>query len=89
MKIAIIGSSGFVGKNLSKFLEQNNKLKIFKFSSYNKYKSSWQNRILREIKINKPDIIINCSASQLLNDIKKSIKNLLDSNLYASIFFFT
>ena len=87
MKIAIIGSSGFVGKNLSKFLEQNNKLKIFNLSSYNKYKSSWQNRILREIKINKPDIIINCSASQLLNDNKKSIKNLLDSNLYASIFF--
>ena len=50
-EIAIIGSSGFVGKNLSKFLEQNNKIKIFNLSSYNKYKSSWQNRILREIKI--------------------------------------
>ena len=87
MKIGILGSSGFIGKNASEFLKKDKNFKVFNFSSYKKYKKSWQKKILKEIRTIKPDLILNCSASQLLTENKTSIKNLLDSNLYSSILF--
>ena len=87
MKIGIIGSSGFIGKNLNFYFKKKNKYKIFSFSSFSKYKESWVKKICSEIKINKPDLIINCAASQDLNDDKKAIKKLLNSNLYSNVMF--
>ena len=87
MKIGILGSSGFIGKNASEFLKKDKNFKVFNFSSYKKYKKSWQKKILKEIRTIKPDLILNSSASQLLTENKTSIKNLLDSNLYSSILF--
>ena len=87
MKIGIIGSNGFIGKNIKDYLSRKKEYKVFGFSSYNKLKNKWSNKILKEINSNKPDLIINCSASQLLTEDKKSILNLLNSNVYSNIFF--
>ena len=87
MKIGIIGSNGFVGKNVSSYLSSYKKFKVYKFSSYNKFKSNWIKKVSKEINVIKPNIIINCAASQILNDDKKSIKQLLESNLYSNIIF--
>ena len=87
MKIGIIGSNGFIGKNLKNYFSTQKKYKIFYFSSYNKLKDKWINKICNEIKKNKPNLIINCAASQVLNDDKKSIQKLLNSNLYSNIMF--
>ena len=43
--------------------------------------------VSKEIKNFKPEIIINCAASQVLSDDKKSITKLLNSNLYSNILF--
>ena len=80
MKIGIIGSSGFLGKNISLHLKTKNKVK--NFSSYNKLKKRWFSKVCKEIKYFSPEIIINCSASQILDDNKKSIEKLIYSNLY-------
>ena len=82
MKIGIIGSNGFLGKNISLYLK-NKKNHVRKFSSYKKYKKKWFTKICKEIKSFSPDIIINCSASQVLEDDMKSIEKLIYSNLYA------
>ncbi len=87
MKIGIIGSNGFIGKNIKYYLSKKKGYKVFCFSSYNKLKNSWSKKILKEINSNKPDLIINCSASQLLTEDKKSINNLLNSNIYSNILF--
>ena len=39
------------------------------------------------LRLDKPDLIINCSSNQLLTENKKSILNLLNSNVYSNIFF--
>ena len=82
MKIGIIGSNGFLGKNISLYLKHK-KNHVRKFSSYEKYKKKWLTKICKEIKSFSPDIIINCSASQVLEDDMKSIEKLIYSNLYA------
>ena len=82
MKIGIIGSNGFLGKNISLYLKDE-KNHVRKFSSYEKYKKKWLTKICKEIKSFSPDIIINCSASQVLEDDMKSIEKLIYSNLYA------
>jgi len=87
MKIGIIGSNGFIGSNLKNYFNSQKKNKIFYFSSYNKFKKKWIEKVCREIKKNKPNLIINCAASQVLNDDKKSIQSLLNSNLYSNIMF--
>lgn len=87
MKIGIIGSSGFIGKNLNFYFNKKSNYKIFNFSSYKKYKNKWVKKICNEIKINKPNIIINCAASQDLNDDRKAIQKLLNSNLYSNVMF--
>ena len=86
MKIGIIGSSGFLGKNISIYLKHK-KNHIKKFSSYKKDKKKWFIKVCREIKNFSPDIIINCSASQVLEDDKKAIQKLIFSNLYAQTCF--
>ena len=87
MKIGIIGSKGFIGKNLKLYFNNQKKYKIFYFSSYNKFKDKWIDKICSEIKINKPNLIINCAASQVLTNDKKSIQKLLNSNLYSNVMF--
>ena len=86
MKIGVIGSNGFIGSNLYNYFLKK-KIKIVKFSSFKKNKNNWINKVSNEIRFFKPDIIINCAASQILNDDKKSIINLLNSNLYSNIHF--
>ena len=86
MKIGIIGSNGFIGSNLYNYFLKK-KIKIIKFSSFKKNKKNWINKVSNEIRFFKPNIIINCAASQILNDDKKSIINLLNSNLYSNIQF--
>ena len=81
MKIGIIGSNGFFGKNLSVFLKKKNNVK--NFSSYNDLKKKWFTTVCKEIKNYAPDIIINCAASQILDDNLKSIEKLIYSNLYS------
>ena len=87
MKIGIIGSSGFIGKNLTNYFREKKNITVFTFSSYKKNKNTWLKKVLNEINKKKPDLIINCSASQLLTEDKKSIHNLLKSNIYSNIFF--
>ena len=81
MKIGIIGSNGFLGKNLFSFLKKKNYIK--KFSSYNKSKKNWFKKVCAEIRTFSPDIIINCAASQIVDDDLKSIEKLIYSNLYS------
>ena len=81
MKIGIIGSNGFLGKSLSSYLKKNNKIK--NFSSYNKSKKNWFKNVCKEIKTFSPNIIINCAASQIVDDSLKSIEELIYSNLYS------
>ena len=50
MKIGIIGSSGFVGKNLTDYLKVNTNYKIINFSSYSRNKKNWINKVTLEIK---------------------------------------
>ncbi len=87
MKIAIIGSSGFLGSNLSYFLKRNTKNKIFLFSSYFSNKKNWIEKVLRDIKKVKPNMIINCAANQNLNNTQKDIAGLIKSNLYSNVMF--
>jgi CDP-3, 6-dideoxy-D-glycero-L-glycero-4-hexulose-4-reductase len=87
MKIGIIGSNGFIGNNLNLYLSDKKKFKIFCFSSFNKYKVDWIEKISSEIKKHKPDVIINCAANQNSKDDKKAIIDLLNSNLKANILF--
>ena len=54
MKIGIIGSSGFVGKNLTNYLKRNTLYKIVNFASYSRNKKNWINKVALEIKKNKP-----------------------------------
>ena len=86
MKIGIIGSSGFLGKNLKNFLIKRKK-KVTLFSSFNSNKKNWITKVSDEIKRKKPEVIINCSAYQNLSYSHKNIKKLLKSNLYSNIFF--
>ena len=85
MKIGIIGSNSFLGKNSSIYLQKENIVK--NFSSYKRLKKKWLITVSKEIKNFAPDIIINCSASQLLEEDKKSIKKLIYSNLYSQTVF--
>ena len=85
MKIGIIGSNSFLGKNSSIYLQKENIVK--NFSSYKRLKNKWLITVSKEIKNFAPDIIINCSASQLLEEDKKSIKKLIYSNLYSQTVF--
>ena len=85
MKIGIIGSSGYLGSNLSLYLKKKHTIK--KFSSYKKLKKKWVMTVCKEIKNFEPNIIINCSASQILNDDSKSIEKIIYSNLYAQTIF--
>ena len=87
MKIGIIGSSGFIGNNLYLHFSKFKNIKVFKYSSYKKNKKNWISTVSHEIKISKPNIIINCAANQSLKNDKKSIKDLLNSNLYSNIYF--
>ena len=73
MKIGIIGSSGFIGNNLYLYLSKFKNIKVFKYSSYKKYNKNWISTVSQEIKISKPNIIINCAANQSLKNDKKSI----------------
>ncbi len=87
MKIGIIGSNGFIGSNVYNNLKKNSFYKVIKFSSYKKLKKDWIKKVSDEIKIFKPNIIINCAAYQDLTENKKSIKYHLNSNLFSNIFF--
>ena len=87
MKIGIIGSKGFIGTNLNSYLKGKTKNKVYCFSSFRKYKNDWIKRISREIKLYKPDLIINCAADQNSNDDEKAIINLINSNLKANALF--
>ena len=89
MKIGIIGSTGFIGSNLKKNFSSSGrtKFKIYSFSSFKKTSSEWVNKICKEIKYYKPDIIINCAADQNLYDDKKTIVNLINSNITANSLF--
>ena len=82
MKIGIIGSTGFMGENISAFLKKKN-YQVKNFSSYKKLKKNWLETVCEEIKRYSPEIIINCSASQILDDDKKSIESLIHTNLYS------
>ena len=86
MKIGVIGSTGFLGSNLINYLRKKN-LDIFSFKSYSHNKKNWTKNVLREINRKKPDIIVNCAASQSLNDDIRSITELINSNLYSNIVF--
>ena len=85
MRIGIIGSSGYLGSNLSLYLKKKHTIK--KFSSYKKLKKKWVMTVCKEIKNFEPNIIVNCSASQTLNDDSKSIEKIIYSNLYAQTIF--
>ncbi len=87
MKIGVIGSTGFIGGNISLFLKKNTNYQIFSFSSYKQNKKNWINKIISEIKTKKPNIIINCSANQNLVISKKNIPNIVNSNLLSNILF--
>ena len=87
MKIGIIGASGFLGKNLYKSLKKEKSLKMIRFSSYNKENKNWINKVSKEICFNKPEVIINCSSSQLLNDDEKSIRQLIETNITSQSIF--
>lgn len=87
MKIAIIGSSGFIGKNLYSYLKKNSNDEVLCFPSYLKHQSKWIKKITDSIKKDKPEIVINCSANQSLETSNKNFKDLLNSNLYANIEF--
>ena len=87
MKIGIIGSTGFIGNNLYFYLSKFKNYKVFRYSSYKKNNKYWISKVSQEIKITKPNIILNCAANQSLKNDKKSIKDLLNSNLYSNINF--
>ena len=79
-KFGIIGSNGFLGNNLCSNLSYKN-IKFFKFSSYKKNQKNWISKILNEIKKHKPDLIVNCTSEQLLNNDEISIKKLINTNI--------
>lgn len=87
MKIGIIGSSGFIGSEVFNFLKTKTSYDVFSFSSYNKFKKKWSYQVLKEIKLKKPEIIINCSGYTELAEKKGEIKNLVYSNFYSNIIF--
>lgn len=87
MKIGIIGSNGFIGSNLSLHLKKNKKFKVYCFSSFEKHRSNWIKKISNEIKLFKPNLVINCAADQNPNDNDKAIIGLLNSNLKANVLF--
>ena len=86
MRIAIIGSNGFIGSNLFNYFYKKKNIKIKKMPSYKK-NINWINLVCKNISLFSPNIIINCSASQNLLDSKKAIKSLIDSNIYAQCCF--
>ena len=71
-----------MGENISAFLKKKN-YQVKNFSSYKKLKKNWLETVCKEIKRYSPEIIINCSASQILDDDKKSIESLIHTNLYS------
>ena len=87
MKIGIIGSNGFIGRNLNFYLKDSKKINVLCFSSYKKNKSKWIKKISKEIKLFKPEIIINCAADQSSKDNDKDIIGLINSNLMANALF--
>jgi nucleoside-diphosphate-sugar epimerase len=87
MKIGIIGSSGFLGKNLYQYLGKKKKYKLICFPSFKKYKKKWIKVVLKKIHNTKPEIIINCAASQIFIDNEKSIKELINSNILSQSLF--
>ena len=86
MRIAIIGSNGFIGSNLFNYFYKKKNIKIKKMPSYSK-NMNWINSVCKKISLFSPNIIINCSASQNLLDSKKAIKSLIASNIYAQCCF--
>ena len=86
MRIAIIGSNGFIGSNLFNYFYKKKNIKIKKMPSYTKH-TNWINSVCKNISLFSPNIIINCSASQNLLDSKKAIKSLIASNIYAQCCF--
>ena len=87
MKIGIIGSNGFIGNNLQLFLKKTKKYKVYSFFSYKKNKSNWIRKVSDEIKLYKPDIIVNCAANQSSKENNKDIIGLIDSNIKANVLF--
>ena len=87
MKIGIIGASGFIGENLYEFLKINKNYNVFSFPSYFKSKEKWTNKVIQQIKIKKPHIIINCSQTQNLSTTNKNLVDILNSNLYSNIMY--
>jgi len=81
MKIAIIGSNGFVGNNISKYFHQKHKIlnvtrTTLDILDYNKVKN-W-------LEINQPDVIVCCAAT-MTNTISDVQNNLgLYMNFYAN-----
>ena len=86
LKIGIIGSNGFIGENLCQFFK-NKKVNTIIFPSFKKNKKNWIKNVSIYIKKKKPDIIINCSSSQLFTDDEKSIKELINSNITSQSIF--
>ena len=87
MKIGIIGSNGFIGSNLFSYLNNLKFFEVYKFSSFKKNKKRWIEVISREIKLQKPNLIINCAADQNLKNDDKAIIGLIESNLKANAIF--
>ena len=87
MKIGIIGSNGFIGRNLNFYFKDSKKINVKCFSSYKKNKSKWIKKISKEINLFKPEIIINCAADQNSKDNDKDIVGLINSNLMANALF--
>jgi CDP-3, 6-dideoxy-D-glycero-L-glycero-4-hexulose-4-reductase len=87
MRIGIIGSTGFIGKSIYAFLKSNTNFKVTKFASFYKYKNKWIDKIIKEINLNKPEVIINCSAYTKLNNEKNYLKKLINTNIYSNIIF--
>jgi nucleoside-diphosphate-sugar epimerase len=87
MKIGIIGSTGFIGSEVFNFLKTKTNYDVFKFSSYNRFKKKWSFHVLNEIKLKKPEIIVNCSGYTKITEKKEDIKNLVYSNFYSNIIF--
>lgn len=87
MKIGIIGASGFIGQNLHNFLKIKKNYNVFSFPSYFKSKEKWIKKVIQQIKIKKPHIIINCSQSQNLSTTNKNLIDILNSNLNSNVMF--
>lgn len=80
MKILIIGSKSFVGKNLINFYKKKNCEIIISRSFSYLTKEGWLKDIIRKIIKIKPDKIFYCSAEQTSKDDQKNIKKILFTN---------